>query len=285
MMTRFWPGRRQQFGEGDAPSPAIEAGSDSSAPVNGPGDGFTAHNIRLDDGSFTLPREGLLADGPWCLATKRLLRTVYPDGVAGKRIADLGCLEGGYAVEFARMGMDTLGLEVRQSNFEHCLQVKSRLNLPNLNFVRDDAWNIAEQGHFDVIFCCGLLYHFDKPCEYIKLLSAICRKMVILNTHFSSDLENPHFNLGPLCENEGVPGRWYGEYPPGEEVDLERLKWTSWSNSDSFWIKHEYIPQVLREAGFDLVFEQLDFLPDPISAGLVPERDRGMFVGIKTGTT
>ncbi|MCB4825211.1 class I SAM-dependent methyltransferase [Roseicella aerolata] len=111
----------------------------------------------------------LLADLPWCKSAKRALRLIYPDHIRGKRIADLGCLEGGYALEFARMGMDALGIEVRQSNYDNCLIVKERAGLPNLNFVKDDAWKVAEHGPFDVIYCCGILYHLDRPREFVNL--------------------------------------------------------------------------------------------------------------------
>ncbi|HEY5178100.1 MAG TPA: hypothetical protein VII95_21300 [Terriglobales bacterium] len=94
---------------------------------------FTAHNIRLDDGSLTKPEQ------PWQTEdlalvkfTKQFLRMVFPDGAAGKRVVDLGCLEGGYTVELARAGFDALGIEVRESNFENCQRVKAGTNLPNL---------------------------------------------------------------------------------------------------------------------------------------------------------
>jgi SAM-dependent methyltransferase len=267
LLSRFWPGR------GGAMPPATEAG------------GFTAHNIRLDDGSETRPGTGLIADGPWCLATKRLLNVLFPEGVAGKRIVDLGCLEGGYAVEFARMGMESLGLEVRQSNFDNCLYVKERLGLPNLRFVKDNAWNVANYGRFDVVFCCGLLYHLDRPIEYIKTLSTIANKAVILNTHFATDHEIRQFNLSRLSINEGIKGRWYREFTSLKTFAQEDSKWASWDNARSFWIKHEYIPQVLRESGFDMVFEQFDAIPDPIAAELGKrERNRGMFVGVRVGS-
>jgi 2-polyprenyl-3-methyl-5-hydroxy-6-metoxy-1,4-benzoquinol methylase len=146
--------------------------------------GFTAHNVRLDDGRLTKPDAGaLLADSPWFVSVKRLLETIYPDGLKGKRIADLGCLEGGYTVEFARMGMEALGLEVRPNNFANCLYVKEHTSLPNLQFVNDDAWNIKNYGTFDIVFCCGLLYHLDRPVAFVRMLSDLCRKGLILNTH------------------------------------------------------------------------------------------------------
>ena len=72
---------------------------------------FTAHNIRFEDGTVTIPdAPHLLADVPWCQGAKRVLASLYHGAYQGKRIADLGCLEGGYALELARMGFDALGI-------------------------------------------------------------------------------------------------------------------------------------------------------------------------------
>src|SRR5437588_9596810 len=63
---------------------------------------FTFHNIRLDDGTLTKPELGfLISESPWFQAARRAIEISLPGGVAGKRIVDLGCLEGGYTVEFA----------------------------------------------------------------------------------------------------------------------------------------------------------------------------------------
>lgn len=42
------------------------------------------------------------------------------------RVVDLGCLEGGYAVEFAKLGFDTLGIDAREENIQKCNYVKKR---------------------------------------------------------------------------------------------------------------------------------------------------------------
>ena len=67
------------------------------------------------------------------------------------RIADLGCLEGGSTVEFARLGFQSLGIDVREPNIEACRYVQSKTALPNLTFARDDVWNIANYGSFDAV--------------------------------------------------------------------------------------------------------------------------------------
>src|SRR5689334_795574 len=149
---------------------------------------FTNHNIRLDDGTFTKPEVGVSMESyAWFVSARRILETVFPGDKTHVRLADLGCLEGGYAVEFARMGFQVLGIEVRDSNLAACNYVKSKTNLPNLQFVKDDALNIGNHGLFDVTFCCGLLYHFDKPKNFLEKVSAATTKLVIFQTHFSTD--------------------------------------------------------------------------------------------------
>src|SRR5208283_4911140 len=59
-----------------------------------------------------------------------------------KRLLDLACLEGLFAIEFAR----------------------KVLGLSNCRLIKGDVRSIsAELGSFDVILCAGILYHLDFP--------------------------------------------------------------------------------------------------------------------------
>jgi len=214
---------------------------------------------------------------------------VFPGDKKHVRLADLGCLEGGYAVEFARMGLQVLGMEVREANIAACSYVKSNTNLPNLEFVKDDAWNIAKHGVFDVIFCCGLLYHLDRPKQFLETLSAVTTKLVILQTHFSTPTPFPgnKHKLSPLSENEGLVGRWYTEFSTDESFSKrETSKWSSWNNRRSFWVQREYLLQTIQDVGFDLVMEQYDDLGSDMAEsmlrGYYHKEGRGMFIGVKT---
>jgi hypothetical protein len=249
---------------------------------------FTAHNIRLDDGVFTKPDLGLsMEDYPWFISAKRILCTVFPGTKNRVRLADLGCLEGGYAVEFARMGLQVLGLEVRESNFAACRYVKAHTRLPNLEFVQDDAWNITNYGRFDAIFCCGLLYHIDRPKRFLQTLSAATSKLLILQTHFATETTNVKYELSELTENESLQGCWYTEFADDKQFNQrEDAKWASWENRRSFWVRREYLLQTIRDVGFDLVLEQFDGLGADIvgsmTSGEYKTNQRGMFIGIKS---
>jgi 2-polyprenyl-3-methyl-5-hydroxy-6-metoxy-1,4-benzoquinol methylase len=142
---------------------------------------FIAHNIRLIDGTETYPAAGyLLEEAGRFQAAKRMLNLVFPEGLSGKRIADLGCLEGGYATGFARLGMNATGIEIRDSNFRNCLYVKSKVNLPSLTFIQDDVNNIDKHGTFDAIWACGIFYHLENPRSFMERAARACEKMILL---------------------------------------------------------------------------------------------------------
>src|ERR1019366_732858 len=221
---------------------------------------FTAHNIRLDDGSLTKPEQ------PWQMEdlvllkfTKRFLRILFPEGVAGKRLVDLGCLEGGYTVELARAGFDALGIEVRQSNFDNCQRVKAATNLPNLSFACDDVHNLAKYGVFDVVFCCGLLYHLDEPHKFLDLMAQVCQRVIIIDTHVADKQPNGKFKLSEMTENEGWAGRWFSEFDNDHARHTD--KWSAWSNRKSFWPMKRDLMQGLFQAGFTTVLESPTFEP------------------------
>jgi SAM-dependent methyltransferase len=218
---------------------------------------FTAHPILFSDGSLTIPDSDWdMSQHPVFVAVRAILRSVYRGGVAGKSVVDLGCLEGGYTVEFARLGMRATGIEVRRSNFENCLYVKTKVDLPHLEFVQDDVWNVEKYGSFDVVFCCGLLYHLAEPRRYLDILSRVCRGILILDTHYATQAERTKFPLSPLTLHEGVSGRWFTEYDKEDDVRREDAKWASWGNARSFWpLKSELLP-ALRACGFSFAFDE-----------------------------
>lgn len=245
---------------------------------------FTAHNMLLPDGTKTMPtKPDLLADFQQCKAFLRTLSIFFRDRPKSEiRIADLGCLEGGHAVELARNGYTVLGIEVRQSNYEKCLYVADKVRLANLEFVKDDARNIEAYGSFDAVLCCGLLYHLDMPLAFLKTLSKVTKSLLILNTHFAQPTPNLNFILSELTENEGLPGRWLHEF--GLETPLQEIEetnWAAWGNRKSFWPLKTALLNAIQSAGFPLIYEQYDVLENIYTDLSYAEIDRGSFVAAK----
>ena len=222
-------------------------------------------------------------------------------------MADVGCLEGGYSAGFARLGYQVLGLEVRDDNFAACRYVQVHTNLPNLTFVQDDAWNLARYGPFDAVFCCGLLYHLDRPRQFLGLLADVTSRMVVLDTHVAPDRTSlqpmlpravrvplarllarydrggslSRYVLSRMTRHEGVEGRWYLEFPSDDAFRARATaRWASWNNRRSFWPRKEHSP-ALHEGGSngagDLDFSSLESTKRP--ARVRQSADRCMFVG------
>lgn len=254
---------------------------------------FTAHNVRLDDGSFTFPEGPPIETTGSYACVKKLLPLLYPDGWAGRSIVDLGCLEGGYATEFARLGLDSTGIEVRESNIANAEFIKARTNLPGLRFVHDDAWNLGKYGPFDLVFCMGLHYHIEDQRRFLGEMGRACRKAIFIDTHVAPEFDHEPavetFDLSPLTRHEGLPGRWYPEHelkPAPDRKRLEQLKWASWENRRSFWPTKGALVQAMRDAGFAVVLEDFDQLDRPVEElspdGRRYQTARAMFVGVKT---
>jgi SAM-dependent methyltransferase len=272
---------------------------------------FTAHNILLDNGQTTMgTQQVLMAQSTIWGAIRKTVDFFLPEsrGERSKiRVVDLGCLEGGYTVEFARMGFNTVGIEARAENLRKCNYVKSQLDLPNLSFFQDDARNISNHGIFDITFCSGLLYHLNDPVRFLQQLSDCTSRLLILNTHvapvsdlrynlglfnrrFIYPLENQvkflkrrtNYKLSPITENEGYRGRWYREWNKRlQREKIEQNLWASYNNDRSFWLCKKDLTQALHAVGFKSVFEQFDFTGDIMPDHFIDDNDRSMFVAVK----
>ena len=206
---------------------------------------FTAHNIALPGGVQTAPQFGLIAEGGVCQASLRTLRSIFrPEDISNTTIADLGCLEGGFAAAFAQAGFRSTGIEVRDLNIRNCRYVEEQLKLENLTFVQDDVRNVERYGPFDAVFCNGLLYHLDNPRSFLETLARATRHVLILQTHFASE-EPPKdhaISLSPMTTHEGNRGRWYFEFSDEvSQTEMNENVWASWGNNKSFWIEKRHL--------------------------------------------
>lgn len=254
---------------------------------------WTAHNIRLAPDLETMPgRAELIATDLRLHAIQRLLRSVYHGHVASKRVADLGCLEGGFSLAFAQEGCQVVGIEARHKNLDKAQLLKDHFELPNLEFRLGDVKDFTRErfGVFDVVLALGIFYHLDQPAQWLKQVGAATSDVLFLETHYAPDAGADLTKLKPgiahLSDIERhdaggwtAEGRWFFEYDPS--IDRESQLWASYSNHRSFWLTRPSVLRAIKHAGFDVVLEQLDYTADAY-VHFTQEFMRGLFVGIKS---
>jgi SAM-dependent methyltransferase len=256
---------------------------------------WTSHNIKLSPEITTMPGKPDFAETDTRLhSILRTLPLFYREGLAGLRLADLGCLEGGFALAMAQRGMNVIGIEARQANLQKALLLKEHFELPNLEFRRDDVKNFTREnyGNFDIVLALGILYHLDEPIKWMRQLAEMTNGLLIVDSHFAPAQESGMAlldkRLSQLSKIQELKdgdttyeGRWFTDCSPS--MDRETQVWSSYSNHKSFWLTKDSLCCGLMRAGFNLVFEQHDAWGDlAVYKFYSTNFVRGMFLAIKS---
>ena len=213
---------------------------------------WTDHNIQIADNVFTIG-EAIVSE-----KVRRVLQVVAD--LAGKpfseiRVLDLACLEGQYAVEFARHGARAVAIEGREANFEKASFAKRMLSLDNLELIRGDVRDLSREKHgvFDVVLCLGILYHLDVPdvFAFVENIAAVCGRLAVFDTYVSLIPKHVY-----SYKDQQYWGRDIEEHVATETwADRQAKLWSSIDNLKSVWFTKPTLLNLLSRAGFTSVYE------------------------------
>ncbi len=226
---------------------------------------WTGHNIQLTATESTIsPDIPLISDDERTITIKRLVRH-FSENTQHLRVLDLGSLEGGLSFELAREGWDVTGVEGRASNFEKAELIRGYFGLENLRFQQRDVKTLdcSRDGLFDIIICCGLLYHLDNPFQFLETLATLSAPggLLFLDTHVAPDEHAARFGTHADKLSEPVTlehrsrtydGRWFSEPQGGSVLDQQ---WSAISNDRSFWASRRSLIRGVYHAGFHSIME------------------------------
>lgn len=214
---------------------------------------FTTHRIRLGEDLWTTPA-GAVADTDWRTS---LVVNCCNGSLAGKTLVDLGCLEGGFSLAFAKLGAQrALGIEARDISVRRCKVAQQLLSLSNVEFVCGDIKDelLKSPSAFDVVFAAGILYHVANPYELLRSMYDACRGFTVVDTHVARADAPSHGCLEITTrswEGHTYQGREFIEFPSNVEFDSrEKFLWAAWSDQRSFWPLEEDLVRMMRDVGF-----------------------------------
>lgn len=113
------------------------------------------------------------------------------DGVAGKRVLELGPLEAGHTFMLERMGAaEVLAVESNARAYVKCLIVKELFNLKKCQFLLGDFVPYLKSlpSRYDLCVASGVLYHMKDPVELISLLAKASDSLFIWTHYFDERL-------------------------------------------------------------------------------------------------
>ena len=197
--------------------------------------------------------DGVLLGGEYDYSTDpRLHRLARCLGsLEGKRVLELGALEGGHTLELARAGATVVAIEGRSINYERSLFIKRHFRLDSVEFVLADlrSADFARHGRFDAILNSGVLYHLDAPWDLLERLGKTAPRM-LLWTHCAPT----HQPLEAVeVYGKRLEGYWYSEGALDHPL--------SGKQSLSFWPTRESLERMLHLTGWSTL-AWLDFDAD-----------------------
>jgi len=243
---------------------------------------WTAHNIHLGHGLYTLD-PGAGAD----LKLRRVTQLVSDAAggrLAGLRVLDLACLEGGYALELARRGACAVGLEGRAVSVTKARFAAEALGIAGAEFQQGDvrSLRVERHGRFDVVLCLGILYHLEAPdvFHFVENIAAVCSGFAVIDTHVGLRGHDTRIHAG-----HEYRGFTFQEHAPASGAQ-ERLRslWASLDNPTSFWPTRPSLLNLLARSGFTSVLEcQVPAEPEKPSDRLTLLAFKGRPEALETG--
>jgi 2-polyprenyl-3-methyl-5-hydroxy-6-metoxy-1,4-benzoquinol methylase len=218
------------------------------------------HNIALPHQVYTTACDDYY---PAHREIMRIVRERLGGDFRGRKILDVGCLEGYFSVECALQGADVLGVDGKVLNVRKCEFVRSVLGLQRATFVQADAMKVtrATYGRFDVVLVLGLLYHLDDPYSFLENVAELCEGFVVIDTHVALD-DQPETIKGGwrpdlsdmrtfTFREKQYRGRLFREFPPDTAGDVKDVSPTaSLDNEYSAWLTEDSLVRMLHDIGF-----------------------------------
>ena len=221
---------------------------------------FPAHRIQLAPGIFTAD---MGVEPHHDLRSKVVVDVA--GGLAGKRVVDVGCNEGGFSVEFARHGAETIGIEARNLSVRRSEFVRDLLGLTDLRFVCGDVLHelARAQQPYDVVFANR--HPLSPPASRRRgsaLMRERCCGFMLLCTHVARPDASTHGCSDDVVQYTGERGTYHGRsysergVGPMAHIGGDDL-WAAWGNEQSFWPFEYDLLRMIEAAGFTS-FEKID---------------------------
>jgi SAM-dependent methyltransferase len=165
----------------------------------------------------------------------------------GMRVLELGPLEGAHTYQLEKLGAaHILAIEANAEAFLKCLITKEIASLTVANFMHGDFVEYLRNtdDRFDLVFCCGVLYHMSDPMALIEQIYTVTDRCFVW-THY---YDQAHYPWPPreAISDPRYPGvRFYAQ----KYDDMENGRFWGGNRPLSLWLGREDIISAFYRVG------------------------------------
>ncbi len=180
-------------------------------------------------------------------------------GVKGKRILELGPLEGGHTYMLSQAGAASImSIEANTFAFLKCLIVQNILKF-NADFILGDFRPYLDTctDRYDLLVASGVLYHMTEPVKLLQDMAKVSGSIGVWTHYYDADVIlkrddlKKKFESDPLVQHVG--GRELISY---KQSYVDALHWKGFCGGaapTSYWLTKESIIGVLSDLGLKVV--------------------------------
>lgn len=173
-------------------------------------------------------------------------------GFSGKRVLEIGSLEGAHTYMLASRGASVTAIEADKNAYLRSLITKQLLGF-DAEMLLGDALKY-EGGPFDLVVCCGVLYHLMEPLVFLRRLGAMAPRLYIW-THFYLPKVRDHPVAGLHFRREPIMIDGVRHYPYDYAHALVRGDFSGGFEPGARWVEKDALLTALD--GFDVtVFDE-----------------------------
>ena len=170
----------------------------------------------------------------------------------GKRVLELGALEGGHTWMLKQAGAKVTAIEANQRAFLKCLVVKNALHLET-EFVYGDFCPYvaaAAPNSFDLVVAFGVLYHMAEPVKLLHHLGRITDAFALWTHYYDREvLADRAVRFDSIPQLQSVNGNSVQVYQQRYLSSVARPGFCGGSAPISFWLSGQGCLTTLRAWG------------------------------------
>jgi SAM-dependent methyltransferase len=187
-------------------------------------------------------------------------------GFAGKRVLELGPLEGGHTCMMAAAGAaEIVAIEANTRAFMKCLIVKNAIKFEADFRLGDFRQYLADTAdRYDFVLACGVLYHMSEPVRLLADMVRVARSLGVWTHYYDHDAIARRADLSRRFAREPSMQRLHGRTVVTYEQRYVHAANSPWfrggTGRSSHWFTKDSLLDVLDALDLNVVIH--DITPD-----------------------